>query len=56
LNNLKVEISQDLYDVSNGMKNTTAPLKLAERRCRFWQKVYIAKETIEKQLRDRYEK
>jgi hypothetical protein len=56
LNNFKVEISKDLYDISNNMKNTTSPLKLAGRRYDFWQRVYIAKEAIEKQLKDRYGK
>lgn len=51
-----VEISQDLYRISNEMKNTTSPLQLAKRRMLFWQKVYIAKEAIEKQLRERYAK
>jgi hypothetical protein len=51
----KIEISSDLYEISKKMKNTTSPLQLSKRRMLFWEKIYIAKEAIENQLRERYE-
>ncbi len=50
---IKVEISDCLRKIANNPE--VALLKRAEARYKFWSKIYIAKEAIEKQLRDRYE-
>lgn len=50
---IEVKISEGLRKIADNPN--VAPLKRAEARHKFWSKIYIAKEAIEKQLRDRYE-
>jgi hypothetical protein len=48
---MQVKISESLAKIANNP--CVSPLKRAEARYRFWQKIYIAKEAIESQLNER---
>ena len=51
---IEVKISDSLRKIADNPQ--VSILKKAEARHRAWSRIYIAKEAIEKQLRDRYEK